>query len=394
MKAIFRNGQVWQTDHFVPVDVAVNGSSIQRVGSSLPTLPDYQEIDISGKYLLPGIIDCHWHLGMVMDDPQTRVYYDGNAIEGAYRCASFAKRMLYAGFTTVRECGTMFSETAALRDAIRSGLLEGPNLIVCGSALSIPGGHMPSAVHVSGPDEARRAAREQLAQGADFLKVMLNGGLGRTNEIPDTVEIDLDELQAICHEGHRTGKQIACHAHSRQAMLNAIAAGATTIEHATMLDGQIVDGLLEKDMSICPTFAPYGLVAQIGSQYNIPTEVQQSAALLFDIKCERFGLALDQGVRIIYGRDNFLIEPEDISGEMCFMQDAGMSPAHIIRSATDIAAEALGIGSHTGSIAPEKNADMIIMDQNPLDDLRRFNTNIVCVIQGGRWVRGNAACTF
>ena len=81
MKAIFRNGQVWQTDHFVPVDVAVNGSSIQRVGSSLPTLPDYQEIDISGKYLLPGIIDCHWHLGMVMDDPQTRVYYDGNAIE-------------------------------------------------------------------------------------------------------------------------------------------------------------------------------------------------------------------------------------------------------------------------------------------------------------------------
>lgn len=386
MKAIFRNGQVWQTDRFVRVDVAVTGSTIQRVGSSLPTLPDYEEVDLQGKYLLPGLIDCHWHLGMVMDDPQTGVYYNGTAIQGAYRCASFAKRMLYAGFTTVRECGTMFAETVALRDAIRAGLLEGPDLIVCGSALSIPGGHMPSAVHVSGPEEARRAAREQLAQGADFLKVMLNGGLGRTNEIPDNVEIDLDELQAICREGHRTGKQIACHAHSRRAMLNAIEAGATTIEHATMLDQQIVEGLLEKDMSICPTFAPYGLVAQIGERYNIPPEVRQSAARLFDLKCQRFGLALKQGVRIIYGRDNFLIEPEDVAGEMAFMRDAGMSPVQIIRSATDIAAQGLGIDARTGSIDAGKNADLIVMDRSPLEDLGYFNTNVIGVVKGGRWV--------
>ncbi|WP_300748603.1 amidohydrolase family protein [uncultured Oscillibacter sp.] len=387
MELIFRNGAVWQKDGFVRKDIRVSGKTIALVEDCLPPSPGIQEYDLNGRFLLPGIIDCHWHLGMAADDPQTRAYYNAAPMEGAYMCAGYAKRMLYAGFTTVRECGAMYGETAALRDSIRKGQLEGPRLLVCGSAISIPGGHMPSAVHISGPEEARRAAREQLAQGADFLKVMLTGGLGRTNEIPDTVEIDLDELQAICREGHRVGKQIACHAHSKKAMMNAAEAGASTIEHATMLDQELVEKLLEKHIAIVPTFSPYGLVAQIGEQYQIPPEVRQSAQRLFELKCERFHLARRQGVTILYGRDVFLIEPEDIAGEMIFMQQAGMSAAEVIRSATDIAAGFLGIGSETGSIQPGRDADLIILTQNPLEDLRRFNTSLTGVMKSGVWVR-------
>lgn len=178
LELIFRNGAVWQKDGFVRKDIRVSEKTITLVEDCLPPSPGIQEYDLNGRFLLPGIIDCHWHLGMAADDPQTRAYYNAAPMEGAYMCAGYAKRMLYAGFTTVRECGAMYGETAALRDSIRKGQLEGPRLLVCGSAISIPGGHMPSAVHISGPEEARRAAREQLAQGADFLKVMLTGGLG------------------------------------------------------------------------------------------------------------------------------------------------------------------------------------------------------------------------
>jgi len=389
LELILRNGSVWQKDRFVREDVRISGRSVEQVGAQLPAVPGVEEMDLGGRFLLPGIIDCHWHLGMAMDDPQTRVYYNATPMEGAYMCASYARRMLYAGFTTVRECGTMFGETVALRDAINKGLMEGPRLLVCGSAISIPGGHMPSAVHVSGPEEARRAAREQLAQGADFLKVMLTGGLGRADEIPDTVEIDLDELEAICREGHRVGKQIACHAHSKKAMMNAVKAKASTIEHATMLDQEVVEGLLAEDIAIVPTFSPYGLVYQIGERYNIPAEVRRSAQRLFELKCERFHLARKQGVTILYGRDIFLIEPEDIAGEMIFMQDAGMSAAEVIRSATDVAADTLGIGNVTGSIEPGKDADLVILDRNPLEDLRRFNTDMSGVMKAGSWVRSN-----
>lgn len=201
------------------------------------------------------------------------------------------------------------------------------------------------------------------------------------------MEIDLDELQAICREGHRVGKQIACHAHSKKAMMNAAEAGASTIEHATILDQELVEKLLEKHIAIVPTFSPYGLVAQIGEQYQIPPEVRQSAQRLFELKCERFHLARRQGVTILYGRDVFLIEPEDIAGEMIFMQQAGMSAAEVIRSATDIAAGFLGIGSETGSIQPDRDADLIILTQNPLEDLRRFNTSLTGVMKSGVWVR-------
>ncbi|MCI9577835.1 MAG: amidohydrolase family protein [Oscillibacter sp.] len=384
MELIFRNGAVWQKDGFVSKDVRISGETIALVEDRLPPCPGVEEFDLRGRFLLPGIIDCHWHLGMAMDDPQTGAYYNATPMQGAYMCAGYARRMLHAGFTTVRECGTMYGETAALRDAIAKGQLEGPRLLVCGSAISIPGGHMPSAVHVSGPEEARRAAREQLAQGADFLKVMLTGGLGRTNEIPDTVEIDLDELQAICREGRRAGKQVACHAHSKKAMMNAAEAGASTIEHATMLDQEVVERLLEKHIAIVPTFSPYGLVARIGERYHIPPEVRQSAQRLFEIKCERFHLARRQGVPILYGRDIFLIEPEDIAGEMIFMQQAGMSAPEVIRSATDTAADFLGIS--TGSIQPGRDADLILLTQNPLDDLSRFNTSLAGVMKAGAWV--------
>ena len=394
MNVILRNGQVWQKSSFEKMDLLISDGKIRELGQMIPKQQGTEEMDLTGYYILPGLIDCHWHIGMAGDDPQTEVYYRATPMQGAYRSAGYARRLLYGGFTTVRECGSMFSETAALRDAIRAGDLEGPRLLVCGRALRIPGGHMPCSLEVSGPEEARRAAREQLAQGADFLKVMLTGGLGRTNEVPDTVEMDLDELQAVCREGHRTGKAIACHAHSKRAMMNAILAGATTIEHATMLDAEVVDGLLKNDMAIVPTFAPYGLVARYGERYGVPAEVRESAARLYDIKCERFALAHKQGVKILYGRDVFLIEPENAAEEMLFMQQAGMSAAEVIRSATDLAAKELGLGQETGSLEAGKCADLLVLSGDPLKDLRYFDTALTAVMKDGRWAAPLARPNF
>lgn len=381
---LLKNGWLWKQGAFHRKDVRIEQGRISRIEVNISENPGEKVIDITDKYILPGIIDCHWHLGMAYDDPNTGVYYHATPMQGAYICASYALRMLKAGFTTVRECGTMFGETVELRNAIKKGLMQGPRLLVCGSAISIPGGHMPSAVHVSGPEEARRASRELLAQDVDFLKVMLTGGLGRTNEIPDTVEIDLDELEAICREGKRVNKQVACHAHGKTAMLNAIKAGASTIEHATMLDNEVIEGLLEKNMAIVPTFSPYGLVAERGKDYGIPQEVRDSAARLFEEKCRRFENAVRQGVNILYGRDVYLIAPEDISGEMIFMENAGMKAADIIQSATENAAEFLGIQRETGMIETGRSADLIVLNENPLEDLNYFNEQRSLVLKEGQ----------
>lgn len=391
MDTIFQNGSVWSEDHFVQADIVIRDGRIISVGNAgcatSPGSEKAERIDVRGKYILPGIIDCHWHLGMANDDPQTMSYYRCSPIEGAYRCASYAAEMIAGGFTTVRECGAMYGETVALRDFIQAGKLPGPRLVVCGSAISIPGGHMPSAVHVTGSQEARYATRQLLAEGVDFIKVMLTGGLGRSNEIPDTLEIDLDELEAICHEARRAGKPVAVHAHGRQAMKNAVACGVSTIEHATMLDDALADEIAEKGIFVVPTFSPYGLVAKYGRERGLDPAVCDSAARLYDAKCERFLRAYYRGIKIAYGRDVFYIAPGDVSGEMRFMEDAGVPRVEVIKSATSYAARAIGVDSFTGSIVPGKAADLVILGSDPLADLNAFNRDLEMVIKDGKRFR-------
>lgn len=382
MKIHIQNGMVWQKDSFVSQDLVIDGACIAYAGPPIPPEADSSVLDASGQYLLPGIIDCHAHVTMVGGSHHMATFFAENecelTLEGAINC----EKMVRHGITTARDCGGKRRETFALRDFIRKGAILGPRLLCSGTPLKIVGGHEPG-FNVTGPVEARRAARQFLYEGADFIKVMITGGLGKAGEDPGAVEMEPDEIAAIVCEAHKRGKKVACHCHSRAGMEILLDAGADSIEHATYLDPEINTRIIEQGVYVVPTFTPYEIAAasEIGCGI-LPDAILNSRAIIGE-KRRRLKEAFEQGVPIAFGRDSggFFMDQGEFADEMLYMQNAGMPAAAIIQSATENAAKCLGIWDETGSLEAGKSADLLFLKKDPLEDLTAFRNDLekVCV---------------
>lgn len=387
MKTLIRNANVWQKGKFLTKDVLVDGERIAVVGKLPEETQCDHEVDGTGKFLLPGVIDCHAHSTMVCGTRHMPDFFASSDAELTLDGAINAEKMVRCGITTIRDCGGRRFETLAVRDYINKGKLIGPRMLCSGTPLKVVGGHEPGADY-TGPWEARARVREFLMHGVDFLKVMVTGVLGKAGEDPGCVEPTQEELDAIVSEAKKHGKKVACHCHSRQGMEMLVKAGADSVEHSTYLDADVDKLLIENGVYVVPTFLPYMNYALLGEQEHQLMDTVLAARAIVDEKKRRFKEAFDLGVKVAFGRDSggFMMDQGEFVQEMLYMEDAGMTPAQIIHAATEESAKLCGVFGETGSIDEGKSADMILLSASPLEDLRAFNTALLGVYMRGRYL--------
>jgi imidazolonepropionase-like amidohydrolase len=379
--------------------VLVDGDKIANVANigDVAIREDAHVIDATDNTVMPGMIDAHLHLmadGEPGDDWATQLV---RTSVGTVTLVSYvnAKKNLEAGFTTLRDAGSRAFVDVALRDAIDSGLVQGPRLRVAGEPLTPTGGHadptkmLPSGLSVGAltgiadsPNEARKAARHQIKMGADFIKIS-------ASLTDDLQEMSFEMMQAICEVAHWTGRKVAAHCSGGDAVTDALRAGVDSLEHGRFLTDRHFDLMVENGVYLVPTLAPEGRAMQFGQDalgYD-----DRSWAWMVMANSEMYDTvarAHKHGVKVAVGSDAAMPAVRHGEGayEMELLVKAGLSNMEAIVAATSIGAELLGMSDQVGSIEVGKMADIVVVEGDPLADIRILQdlTRIKNVIKGGR----------
>lgn len=370
--------------------VLIGGDRIKSVGSGLAIPPDAKVIDLGSLTLLPGLIDAHTHLLSEMDGTNAtlqdiemlKIVATQSTAKRALLGAKLSREDLEAGITTVRDLGNSgVNGDVALRDAINAGWLPGPRIVAATRALAAPGGQFgrltPEAqniieqeyVTISGPDSARQAVRWALYNGADCIKVIVNGS---------PANVSLAEMTAIIQEAHAAGVKVAAHAIGDKATRIAAEAGADSIEHAYVVPDDVLKLMAQKHIYLVPTDGTeQEYVAMInGTRQPTSEERQRQAEMIkpyVDGNRDRLRRALKFGVPIASGSDMYLTTPNMNRGQaslgvLAAYADEGMTPQQIIHAATSNAAELLGWQDRIGTLEPGKYADIIGVPADPEKD--------------------------
>lgn len=366
--------------------ILVRDGLIEFVGPSrdAPAPPDdAEQIDAHGLVVLPGLIDAHVHL-CLSSGPFDDLLRE-NLASVAFKAASNAALTLEHGITTVRDVGGYQNVSIELGRAIEAGRLQGPRIAAAGQNIAMTGGHgYFMAQEADGPEAVRRAARGQLKAGAHGIKLMASAGLAVVGEHPVHPELSEEELAAAITEAHNQGKWAAAHAHSTIGIKNAVRAGADSIEHGTYLDDEVIQMMLERGVTLVPTFAIYHRMAHAIPGSGLAPELTELSRELVDDKVPRFLAAVRAGVRIATGTDNGppLGPHGDLALELILMRDVGMRAMDVIRAATINAARLLRLERTIGTLERSKQADLVALRGNPLDDMQHVR-DVAIVVKGG-----------
>lgn len=385
---VIENGKVWTAGKpLKPGTVVIEGNRIKAVlepGEPFQLPPDARRIDATGKTVMPGLINAHTHICMdARPDPMATVR-EGTLMM-AYRAAANAERTIRNGITTIRDLGAADGIDLALKKAIDEGVVKGPRMLVSGKAICMTGGHGHfMGCEVDGADEARKAARQQLKAGADVIKVMATGGVLTPGVEPGSPQLTVEELRAAIEEAHKAGKRTATHAQGTTGIANAIEAGVDSVEHGIFLNQKLVDLMAEKGVFYVPTLAAPYYILKGGLAAGIPEFAVRKTERVWDSHRASFELALRGGVRIGVGTDaGTPLNPHGtITVELELMVECGMRAEDALTAATLGNAQCLGIDDRLGSIEPGKLADIILVDGNPLEDLKALD-RVVTVIKDG-----------
>lgn len=367
--------------------IVVRGGRIEAVREGL-IAPEAgaRLVDLGNQFVLPGLIDAHVH--MLNDDDKMRARLEANNrdIEDHLLIGvDNARRTLEAGFTTVRDLGSDARSITALRDAIAAGTLPGPTIVAAGRGISITGGHGDGSNNTNrasteafraqannlcnGAEDCRRAVREQLSQGADVIKFAATGGVNSQIAGGLNQQMFADEMKAIVDTAHQFGRKVAAHAHGQNGIKAALEAGVDSIEHGTYTDAQ-TNALFKRNGAwLVPTMiAPRAALAQARagarSKMTLAKAEEASAALAKNVAA-----AMRDGVKIAFGTDSGVSDHGKNAEEFSLLVQAGMTPAAAIRAATVDAATLLDRSDRLGSIEPGKDADIIAVAANPLNDV-------------------------
>ena len=369
-----------------PVDnvaVIINENIIEAIGNTEKiTIPNSAEvIDGTGMSLLPGLIDCHDHLAYFGYDTAGRWGLDERRSTRHMRIASVLNQTLLSGYTTVRDAGGL---DAGFRDAVDQKLIPGPRLQVSLSIISPTGGvgeetsisgytnpsapdpNLPSGV-ANGIEGMRNKVREMVHAGADVIKFATTGGASSKAGLgPKDMIIGIDEINAIVTEAHQLGKKVMCHALGGLGLRCAIEAGVDSIEHGAYLDEdpELLSIMVEKEIFFAPTFSVYVFHQQSGTPHG-----KKRAADMKEHHIRSVQMAIEAGVKVVAGTDAGGWVHGNNAQEIICLTQTGMTPLQAIVSATKNASECLGLDKEIGTIETGKNADLILVQGNPLDDI-------------------------
>jgi len=368
----------------------VDGEVIKGVGKAIDmVIPEDVEVtNLTGKTVLPGLIDAHVHLFLEpVADPLGLASQESDSM-ATIRAVRNGVKTLSGGFTTVRDCGWRNFNCIDLRNAVAQGIVPGPRIVACGQFLTMTGGHAwHCGLEVDGIDELRKGARQQLKAGADFIKVMATGGILTPGVEPGSSQLNEEEIRAAIMEATKVGKSSSTHAHGTNGIKNAIRAGITSIEHGMMLDEEAVEMMLEQEVYLVPTLsAPYWIDSK-GLAAGIPDYVWKKNKVMIERHKNSFRMAFDAGVKIAMGTDAGTSYNEHGKNhmELCLMVGEGMTPMQAIVAATRSSAELLGIIEQVGTVTPGKQADLLVLNRDPLHDITALG-DIYSVYKGGKLV--------
>lgn len=364
--------------------VLVEGERIAAVGAGLSAPAGADVIDLSDVTLLPGLIDCHTHLLASSADDYGEMLLTKSQAYRALEGAANARRTLLAGFTAVRDVeneGSGYADVA-LRDAINRGLAEGPRMKVATRAVAATGQYNPFGISpdlpdfprgaqmVSGVEEARRAVREQIGNGADLIKVYADW------EYPTLTP---EELRVVVEEAHKARRRVAAHATTKEGIRNAVEAGVDSVEHGWGADRETLELMKQKGVWLVPTQAP--IVKRLAEAQDERGR-QGLGNLLARIR-ETVRAAREIGVKVATGSDP-ANEPDHGANarEIIALRDAGYTSLEAIRAATIAGAELLGWQDQLGALERGKFADLIAVPGDPLSDIRELG-HVRFVMKGG-----------
>jgi imidazolonepropionase-like amidohydrolase len=376
-----------------PGMVTVQGDRILAVGGAAPA--DARVLDLGDVTLLPGLTDVHTHLTMDLEGDWVNRPVHETAADEALRGAAHARTTLLAGFTTVRNVGSVGFTDVALMHAIEAGYIEGPRIIPATYAIGITGGHCdetgwapgilergPHEGVADGVDQLLQAVRYMIKHGARVIKICATAGVLSFDATVGAQQLSDEELRAVVEEANRHGLKVAAHAHGTQGIKAAVRAGVASIEHGSMLDDEAISLMKQRGTYLVPT-------AYLLSQFHydrMPPAIAAKARQIVPLAQESHRKAIRAGVKIAFGTDAAVYPHGENAREFAVYVGYGMKPIDAIRTATLNAADLLGVNDR-GVIAPGKLADLIAVPGNPLEDVRVLE-QVSWVMKGGVVYKG------
>ena len=380
-----------------PARVVIQGERITAAGPAdrIKAPEGARRISLGARTLLPGLIDAHVHLKGWRSSNPDDVLVTPHPL-AALRAAADCRKLLYAGFTTVRDCGGCLGPH--LRDAIASREIPGPRILTAYRGLSQTGrvkkvtwalDVTPLRQEVDGVDDCVRVVREQIGLGADLIKVSITGRVYAPQSDPGQTAYTSEEIQAIVKEAHRMGRRVAAHAQATQGIKNGILGGVDSIEHGIYLDEEACQWMRERNTVLVPTLAYFYRIATLGEGLGSPAYAVRKAKEVVEAHMKSFALAMRMEITIGMGTDfeGSALFPHGENGvEFDLMVEGGMAERDVIVAATATNAAILGIEQKVGIIETGKLADLIAVPENPLKQISALR-HVEFVMQEGRIVR-------
>ena len=410
MKYVFTNGKILNGTKDMQVQegqvILVENERItellpaEEAGKRNLKASGYEEIDLQGKYILPGLINMHVHLAG-NGKPQKKqrdnealvkkIMSNGLTKAIAYNMVcGFAKDELYSGVTTIRTVGGLGDFDTRLRDDIAAGKKPGPRILAANEGISVPGGHMAGSVAIAADsvEEALQHLETSKAQKVDLVKLMITGGVLDAKEkgVPGELKMAPEMVKAVCDKAHTMGYMVAAHVESPEGVKVALKNGVDSIEHGAKADEEMISLFKEHNAFLCTTLSPALPYALFDRSITNASEVEQfNGNVVFEgiIYCAKAAIAND--IPVVLGNDVGCpwITQYDFWRELYYFHKyVGVSNAFALYTATCRGAEMAGIGDITGTLEPGKCADMIVVEKNPLEDLRVLRNVDMVIVQG------------
>lgn len=385
--------------------ILTDGEKIESVVPQTAKVPEgYQQVDLNGRYIMPGLINMHLHLpasGRPKKKEEDNVkkvrLLTGNALFRRIirsMCERYAKTQLMSGVTTIRTMGGVLDIDSQIRDRIDQGKITGPRILAADMAVSVEGGHMAHSLAYAAhsQDEARSLVRKILKGRPDVIKLMITGGVldAKAKGEPGELKMPAEYVKAACDEAHRAGLKVAAHVESTEGVRCALKNGVDTIEHGAVPDQEIIELFKERGACQIATISPALPFALFDRSISGVSEVAQyNGKIVFDgiIECAR--TCLENGIPVGLGTDTGCpyITHYDMWRELNYYHKyCGVSRSFALYTATKLNARLAGIGDVTGSIEEGKCADFVVTKENPLKDLQALR-NIDMVVARGHIIR-------